>query len=99
MNALSIKGVIRKGRVEVAEPIDLPDGTEVVVTSSSAALDDADEDWDNTPEGIADWLNWYRSLEPLIFTSEEEADTQACLTKMNEYSSVSTDDGIDDLFR
>jgi len=31
-----LKGVIRNGRVEVAEMIDLPDGTEVVVTTKSS---------------------------------------------------------------
>ncbi|HWE96344.1 MAG TPA: hypothetical protein VG269_20445 [Tepidisphaeraceae bacterium] len=28
-------------------------------------------DWDNSPEGIAAWLKWYDSLEPLIFTAGE----------------------------
>lgn len=26
---------------------------------------------DDTPEGIHDWLEWYGSLQPLIFTVEE----------------------------
>jgi predicted DNA-binding transcriptional regulator YafY len=30
-------------------------------------------DWDNSPEGIAAWLDWYSSLEPLIFTDDERA--------------------------
>ena len=43
--------------------------------------DDFDKDWDNSPEGIAAWMKWYESLEPLIFTPEEEADTAAWLKK------------------
>ena len=34
------------------------------------------EDWSNSPEAIADWLAWYDSLEPLVFTPEEAADLQ-----------------------
>jgi hypothetical protein len=32
MSLILIKGVIRNGRVEVAEPINLPDGSEVTIT-------------------------------------------------------------------
>src|SRR5260370_1444404 len=34
MSSILTKGVIRQGQVIVAQPIDLPDGTEVVVTAS-----------------------------------------------------------------
>jgi hypothetical protein len=61
--------------------------------------EDVEEGWDNSPEGIAPWLKWYDSLQPLIFTPEEEADTEAWLKKMNEHSSANSDKGIEDLFR
>jgi hypothetical protein len=61
--------------------------------------EDVEEGWDNSPEGIASWLKWYDSLQPLIFTREEEADTEAWLKKMNEHSSANCDKGIEGLFR
>jgi hypothetical protein len=78
MNA--IKARVHNGRIETDEPIDLPEGTELLVSVSSQGGRDED-DWDNSPEGIAAWLKWYDSLQPLIFTPEErtamEADRQA----------------------
>ena len=40
MNAV-LKGFIRNGRVEVVEPMDWPDGTEVVVAQEAAGRDDS----------------------------------------------------------
>src|SRR5438105_13727117 len=100
MSVILTKGVIQQGQVIVAKPIDLPDGTEVVVASSPVTSeDDFEEGWDNSPEGIAAWLKWYDSLEPLIFTPEEEADTEAWLKKMDDYSIANMDKGVKDLFR
>lgn len=33
MSTMTLKGIIRNGRVEVTEPITLPEGTEVVVST------------------------------------------------------------------
>jgi hypothetical protein len=72
----AIKATVRNGRIEVDGPLDLPDGTELLVFPSTEAAGgrgeaDDDDDWDDTPQGIADWLRWYDSLQPLIFTPEE----------------------------
>ena len=90
MNAIRAK--VRGGRIEVDGPLDLPDGTEVLVfpaaghtadagaptgTGDDNDADDEDDGWDNSPEGIAAWLRWYDSLEPLIFTPEERAAWEA----------------------
>jgi len=102
MNA--IRAVYRNGRIEPEEPIDFPEGTKLVISLANGALnknsdDDIEESWDNSSEGIAAWLKWYESLEPLIFTEEEVVDTEAWLKKMNEYSFANMDKGIEDLFR
>src|SRR5579862_9686492 len=73
MSVILTKGVIQQGQVVVPTPIDLPDGTEVVVSNPTPSTDDFEEGWDNSPEGIAAWLKWYDSLEPLVFTDEERA--------------------------
>ena len=76
---MTLKGIIQDGQVVLPRPAELPDGTEVNVVPVQGLPDD--EDWDNSAEGIADWLKWYDSLQPLLFTAEEraalEADRQA----------------------
>jgi hypothetical protein len=100
MNA--IKATVRDGQIELDAPLDLPDGTELLIPLPNGTPGDNGDDekgWNNSPEGIAEWLRWYDSLEPLIFTAEEEADTEAWLKKMNDYSGVNRDKGIEELFR
>jgi hypothetical protein len=100
MSVIVAKGTIRHGKIEVEKPIDLPDGSNVVIQiATTAAAEEINEDWDNSPEAIADWLKWYYSLEPLIFTPEEEADTAAWLRKMDDFSAARMDKEIEDLFR
>jgi hypothetical protein len=82
MISITVRGVIRNGRVEVEDPIPLPDGAEVLIQPVGVESEnEADESWDNSPEGIAAWLAWYDSLQPLVFTADElsalDADRQA----------------------
>jgi hypothetical protein len=72
----TIRATVRNGRIETEEPINLPEGTELVVSRSGDGIDE-DEDWDNSPEGIAAWFEWYDSLQPLIFSAEERAAWEA----------------------
>lgn len=53
----AIKGMVRNGRIETGGPLNLPDGTKLLIIPSNATQD-SDEDWDDTPEGIAAWLKW-----------------------------------------
>jgi hypothetical protein len=55
----SIKATVRDGRIETDAPVDLPDGTQVLVVEAA----EGEGGWDNSPEGIAQWLQWYDSLE------------------------------------
>ncbi|MBV9126152.1 MAG: hypothetical protein JO112_22615 [Planctomycetes bacterium] len=95
----TIKATVRGGRLEVEEPIDLPDGTEFLIPLPNGPEQTEEAAWDNSPEGIADWLKWYDSLEPLILTAEEEAITEACLRTMNEYGIGKMEKRSEDLFR
>jgi hypothetical protein len=85
MRVILTRGVIQHGRVEVAEPINLPDGTEVSLAISEpvATEIDRDEPWDHTAEGVADWLRWYDALQPLVMTAREEADAEAWMRQVN----------------
>jgi hypothetical protein len=70
-----IHAIWQNGRIVPTQPIDWPEGTALVVEPV-----DSDTEGDllgDTPESIARWLAWYDTLEPLIFTPEEEASWQA----------------------
>jgi hypothetical protein len=67
----AIKALIRNGHVETEAPIDLPEGTEVLILPAIAREDPGD-DWDDSATGIAAWLDKYDALEPLIITSDEK---------------------------
>jgi len=66
----TMKADVRNGRIETDDPLDLPEGTELLIPVPVPGADD-ENDWDNSPEGIAAWLAWADSLEPLVFTDEE----------------------------
>ena len=100
MSLIVARGTIQHGQIEMNEPIDLPDGSKVTVqVAISKEADDSEDDWDNSPEGIADWLRWYQSLEPLIFSPEEEKDTAAWLKRLDQYSAAQTDKSVENLFQ
>lgn len=79
----AIKAIVKDGRIELQAPPDWPDGTEVTIHPQLAedTFGIREEDWPETPDAIAEWLTWYDTLEPLIFTDEErvawEANRQA----------------------
>ncbi len=85
MGVIVIRGVIQHGQVEVEQPVNLPDGTHVSLAISESVPSEfnSDEAWDNSPAGIADWLQWYDGLEPLLMSAREEADTEAWLRQVN----------------
>jgi hypothetical protein len=57
-----------------------------------------EEDWSNTPEAIASWLKWYDSLEPFIFTPEEETELAEWRQKVKEYTIARSQKSVTELF-
>lgn len=57
-----------------------------------------EEDWPATPEAMADWLNWYDSLEPLEITAAEEVEFAAWRRRVKESSIGTTQERIARLF-
>jgi hypothetical protein len=94
-----MKGVIRNGRVELDQPINLPDGTELLISVANGKTEDDEEGWDTSPEGIANWLKWYDTLLPLKITPEEQADADAWLKRMSEYENAKRDTESRGLFQ
>lgn len=96
MTPIALRGVIRNGRVEVPEPINLPDGSEVTITSHINGP--ADEDRPPTPSEIAATLAAMDKVEPFDLTDEERAAANAWEKKVNAYGIAHMDKGIEDVF-
>jgi hypothetical protein len=98
MNA--IKGKYRKGQIVLEHAADWPDDTDVLVEPMTASLNLGmrEEDWVDTPEAIARWLEWYDSLEP-IMTPEEEAVWRAALQEQKEYDKSKSEERTQKLIR
>ncbi len=89
------------GRIVPDNPVDLPEGCRLRVEpelAESEAIGISEEEWPRSPEAIAAWLDWYDSLELLIFTPEEEADIARGRQKVKDYTIANMHKGIEDLW-
>jgi hypothetical protein len=75
MGRIAVKGVIRAGRVEVDEPVNLHDGSEVTITGDPHGefVGRPDNGRPPTPEEIAATRAAMDQNEPLEWTDEEQA--------------------------
>jgi len=76
---VSFRTTVHNSSIEIPANEKLAEGTEVYVqvTPLEHSIGLSECDWDDSPEGIADWLNWLDSIEPLNFTEQEIADIEA----------------------
>ncbi len=95
MSPSQLKGVIRNGRVEVNEPINLPEGTEVVVTSEATDLDDGPI----SPAEIARVLAAMHQLQSLEIPTEVGADLDLWERELDRSGIDNADAGLGDVFR
>jgi hypothetical protein len=95
-----MKGVIRNGRVEVAEPINLPDGSEVIITgrAQDTSPGPSDNNRPMTPSEIAETLAAMDKVEPFDMTEEERNNADAWEKKLNDCSIATMDRAIEDVF-
>lgn len=67
MNA--IKATWTNGQIVPAEPVDWPEGSELLVEPVSAGekvgMDESD--WKDDPQSIADWIAWVDTIEPMAW--------------------------------
>src|SRR5947208_12021631 len=88
MSSILIRGVIRNGPVEVAEPINLPDGSEVTITGNAHGklTELSDNDRPMTPSEIAETLAAMEKVKPFDMTEEERASADAWEKRVNDYA-------------
>ena len=74
MNA--IKATWTNGQILPAEPVDWPEGSELVVEPVNGALPIGltESEWRDDAEAIAAWEKWVRSIEPLEYTDNERVE-------------------------
>lgn len=105
----AIKAMVRNGRIETERPLNFPEGTELEVRRFHAASDGDDDanltpdDWDNSPEGIQEWLESHDSLHkspsPSLFTPEEFKNWQIALKEQKEWALAHADERAEKLRR
>ena len=96
MSSILMKGVIRNGQVEVAEPINLPDGSEVTITglAHGSFLGATDDDRPMTPSEITATLVAMQRVEPFDMTDEERASADAWDKTVNDYTIANLEKGL-----
>ncbi len=71
----SIRATWKNGQIIPSEPVDWPDGSELLVepvpTSEKIGLDESE--WRDDAAALADWEQWIKTIEPLELTDEERA--------------------------
>ena len=69
----AVKAKWTNGQIVPAEPVDWPEGSELLVEPLPAeekiGLDESA--WEDSPEAIADWTAWLPTIEPLEYTEQE----------------------------
>jgi len=79
----------KNGQIVPDAPVNLPEGCRLVVEpelAETGLIGVSEEDWSDSPKAVSDWLEWYDSLEPLVFTPEEEVELAQWLQKVKEYT-------------
>jgi hypothetical protein len=59
--------------------------------------DNTEHDWDDSPEGITAWLDWYRSLEPLDLTDTDRAIIEEARRSSREWELAHADERAEKL--
>lgn len=94
----AIRATWQNGQIVPDGPVDWPEGVRLRVEPDATPVGVTEEEWSNTPEAVAEWLKWYDTLEPLVLTPDEEAEAEAWLRKMHDYSTTRVDKDVEDAF-
>jgi hypothetical protein len=93
----TIKAIVRDGRIETEEPLDLPEGTELLIACPGRAPDD--DDGPMSSDEIARIHAAMQTLLPLDIPDDVAADLDAWEHKLNQHGIDNAAKGIEDVFR
>ena len=84
----SITGTFQGGEFVPDGPIDWPDGTkvEIKIATKSQKIGIDESEWRDDPESLADWDAWIKTVKPLEYTPEEEAEMNSFAAKMRAFN-------------
>ncbi len=74
----AVKATWTNGLILPSEPVDWPEGCELVVEPAkpSAKIGLDESDWRDDAESIADWVAWVDTIEPLVLSDAERAEME-----------------------
>jgi hypothetical protein len=83
----AIKATWKNGQIVPDGTVDWPEGCRLIIepVAEEATLGIREEDWPETPEGIARHMALMDQIEPLIMTPEEEAEWRAALKAQKDF--------------
>jgi len=86
MNA--IKATWTNGQIVPAEPVDWPEGSELLVapvpSSEKIGLDESE--WRDDPQSIADWIAWVDTIQPMIWAEGEQEEYERYREKCRRFN-------------
>ena len=84
----AIKATWTKGQIVPAEPVDWPEGSELLVeplqASEKIGLDEAE--WDDSPEAIAEWIAAVERIEPMVWAPGEREEYERFREEIRNYT-------------
>jgi hypothetical protein len=81
-------GTWKNGQIVLDGPAEWPEGCRLLVEpvfDQAETLGITEEEWPRSPEAIAEWLEWFDSIEPIEITPDEEANWQAARAAQKAY--------------
>jgi hypothetical protein len=88
----AITATWKKGRIVPDERVSLPEGCRLIVkpVADEEGFGMREEEWEDTPEAIDEWLRWYDSLEPLKMKQSDWARWEAALQAQQEFDKANS---------
>ncbi len=94
----TVKGTVQNGHIVLDDPTGLPEGCRVIVEPiGEETFGPREEEWEDTPEAIAAWLQWYDALPPLQTSPSEEVEWQAARQARKDGEKAAFDERADKL--
>jgi hypothetical protein len=85
----SIKATWTNGQIVPAEPVDWPEGSQLVVAPvapSGARIGMSEDQWRDDPEAVAAWVAAVEQIEPLLWKEGEREEYERCRAEHRRYN-------------